>query len=96
MQRVEQYGGHRMSKAVGISVLSLPVDAKVMARGFYTTYDRRHLTPASRQGNVNMPSKKPDQPQDNKVVLEALKRLIQGKSDNAKPFSDFGESRPVR
>ena len=93
---MQQFGGHRMSKAVGISVLDLPADPRVLARGFYTTYDQRHFTPAKRRDNVSMPSKKPDEPQDNKVVLEALKRLIQGKTDSAKPFSEFGQSRPVR
>ena len=96
------HGLYRLPSAwVGGSVLDSPVDPALLARGFYVTYDPRsfkaaprgvqdfgqHQT-ASAQGQVK--------PEDTKVVLDAMQRILRNQPEKKNPFGQFGQARPVR
>lgn len=99
--QVAQYGGHRMPSAFnGGSILDLPVDPRVLARGTYVTYDPRTYRPAPKGKNFVDPkgAQKQDKgtsQQDTKVVLEAFQRILRSSKEPA-PFTGMSQARPIR
>ena len=93
---------HKISRAWnGDSILALPVDNLLLRKGAYATFDNRDYTPAPQklpQGAQNVPPKdQGSREKDNAVVLEALQRILRKKEDKPnKPFSEFGQARPIR
>jgi len=99
MNLVSEYRQFRMSRAFnGGSILDLPLDMRVLAKGFYFTSDPKNFKPLPKTGAQPL-QKPPSQPQkegDSKVVLTALARLLKGNQDKNIPYEELGQSRPLR
>lgn len=97
-----KFGVRMPSAFAGGSILDLPPDAKVLARGFYVTYDKRTFRPTPRnpqnfgQDQASQAKNKETGQQDSKIVLEAMQRILRKQPDKPRPFSELGQSRPIR
>jgi len=89
---------HKLSRAFnGDSILALPPD-RLIVRRVYPTYDKKNFKPAraALPQNQQQPREQAKQG-DDRVVIEALQRLLRGKEDKPqKSFSEFGQARPIR
>jgi hypothetical protein len=91
---------HSWSGGRSGSILSLPPNARFLARGFQTSYDPKTLRPERRRAlpkGFVQPSK-PQQgaPTENTQLMQTLQKLMKKESPQNPSFSEFSQRRQVR